>query len=449
LLLLLPPLLNACEAAPPARRPPPACLCVCLQDAHNLLRPEAVESFYLLWKVTGHPRYRQWAWQVFRALDKWARVRPQDRQRRCATCQAQAAHEAAQAAKVAAAAALEAAVAAEAAAAAAAAAVSCGEEGQVDEALEQAGSDDAAAACQLLQQRRRGARGPEFATRWGDSRAACSACSSSGGFSSLESVLQAPPQRRDKMESFFLSETLKYLYLIFAEPPDRCLHPSCHAGAQQAQHGAGHQQAQHDSCGGSSSGGRSSDSSSGGGSDGGSGADGSSSGWLLGQRRLLPLDRFVLTTEAHVLPIVGPAAASTVQPCLPLGSPLLRPFDVAVGRAAAAGSCAASGSSLEEEQQEEGGGGAGSSGFGVEEPEEGQEEAAIDQILHQLADAVDAMAAAAGAADAIAAATARLEAAVEDAAAVEGHLELEQEAAAALLSADAAAASAAENAAEL
>ena len=89
LLLLLPPLLNACEAAPPARRPPPACLCVCLQDAHNLLRPEAVESFYLLWKVTGHPRYRQWAWQVFRALDKWARVRPQDRQRRCATCQLQ------------------------------------------------------------------------------------------------------------------------------------------------------------------------------------------------------------------------------------------------------------------------------------------------------------------------------------------------------------------------
>lgn len=35
-----------------------------LQDAHNLLRPESVESFYLLWKVTGDPRYKDWAWQV-------------------------------------------------------------------------------------------------------------------------------------------------------------------------------------------------------------------------------------------------------------------------------------------------------------------------------------------------------------------------------------------------
>jgi hypothetical protein len=29
-----------------------------------LLRPESVESFYLLWKVTGDPRYQEWAWQV-------------------------------------------------------------------------------------------------------------------------------------------------------------------------------------------------------------------------------------------------------------------------------------------------------------------------------------------------------------------------------------------------
>lgn len=33
------------------------------KDAHNLLRPESIESFYLLWKVTGDPQYQQWAWQ--------------------------------------------------------------------------------------------------------------------------------------------------------------------------------------------------------------------------------------------------------------------------------------------------------------------------------------------------------------------------------------------------
>jgi len=37
----------------------------------------------------------------------------------------------------------------------------------------------------------------------------------SGGYTSLQSVKQVPPPRRDKMESFFLGETLKYLYLLF------------------------------------------------------------------------------------------------------------------------------------------------------------------------------------------------------------------------------------------
>ncbi|XP_070452117.1 LOW QUALITY PROTEIN: endoplasmic reticulum mannosyl-oligosaccharide 1,2-alpha-mannosidase-like [Equus przewalskii] len=43
----------------------------------------------------------------------------------------------------------------------------------------------------------------------------------SGGFSSISNV-QDPrnPQPRDKMESFFLGETLKYLYLLFSDDPD-------------------------------------------------------------------------------------------------------------------------------------------------------------------------------------------------------------------------------------
>jgi len=39
----------------------------------------------------------------------------------------------------------------------------------------------------------------------------------SGGYASVESVLQAKPVLRDSMESFFLAETAKYLLLVFAE----------------------------------------------------------------------------------------------------------------------------------------------------------------------------------------------------------------------------------------
>jgi hypothetical protein len=119
--------------------------------------------------------------------------------------------------------------------------------------------------------------------------AACPACTEAGGYSSLESVLEVPPVRRDKMESFFLAETLKYLYLTFAEPPDRCLHLSCAPGAGTAQQQSRPQQ-------------------------------------QAGRRALLPLDRFVFTTEAHPLPVVGPAAASLVQPSWRPERHLLHPF---------------------------------------------------------------------------------------------------------------------------
>lgn len=155
-------------------------------DAHTLLRPETVESFYILWKVTGDPIYREWAWQIFRAFELWARV---------------------------------------------------------DESIP----------------------------------------SSRGGYSSLESVLELPPRRRDKMESFWLAETLKYLYLIFIEAPDRCLHPSC--------------------------------------------ADDASSE----RRHVLPLTKFVLNTEAHPLLIVGPENVSLVRPVPDLDPLLFDPYQVEHG----------------------------------------------------------------------------------------------------------------------
>lgn len=60
----------------------------------------------------------------------------------------------------------------------------------------------------------------------------------SGGYTSLSDVTRVPPNLRDKMETFFLGETLKYFFLLFAEDS------------------------------------------------------------------LLPLDRYVLNTEAHPLPVV-------------------------------------------------------------------------------------------------------------------------------------------------
>lgn len=38
------------------------------------------------------------------------------------------------------------------------------------------------------------------------------------GHSAIEDVRSLKPQLSDKMESFWLAETLKYLYLIFSEP---------------------------------------------------------------------------------------------------------------------------------------------------------------------------------------------------------------------------------------
>ncbi|KAI8853040.1 glycoside hydrolase [Chytridium lagenaria] len=85
-----------------------------VRDRHNLLRPETVESLFIMWRLTRERKYREWGWRIFRAIEKWARVED-------------------------------------------------------------------------------------------------------GGYTSLADVTQRPPPRRDHMESFFLSETLKYLYLLFSD----------------------------------------------------------------------------------------------------------------------------------------------------------------------------------------------------------------------------------------
>ncbi|CAG8491029.1 16214_t:CDS:2 [Cetraspora pellucida] len=81
-------------------------------DSHNLLRPETVESLFILWRLTGDVQYRHWGWKIFQAFEKYAKL---------------------------------------------------------DE----------------------------------------------GGYTSLDDVTIVPPERRDKMETFWLAETLKYFYLLF------------------------------------------------------------------------------------------------------------------------------------------------------------------------------------------------------------------------------------------
>ncbi|XP_020576782.1 mannosyl-oligosaccharide 1,2-alpha-mannosidase MNS3 isoform X2 [Phalaenopsis equestris] len=83
-------------------------------DRHNLLRPETVESLFVLHRITQDPKYREWGWKIFQAFEKHTKV-------------------------------------------------------------------------------------------------------DSGGYSSLSDVTRIPTHKRDKMETFFLGETLKYLYLLFGD----------------------------------------------------------------------------------------------------------------------------------------------------------------------------------------------------------------------------------------
>ncbi|KAJ2511846.1 Mannosyl-oligosaccharide 1,2-alpha-mannosidase mns3, partial [Coemansia sp. RSA 1939] len=84
-------------------------------DRHNLLRPETVESLFILWRITGEAKWRDYGWRIFEAFEKWARL-------------------------------------------------------------------------------------PD-----------------GHGYSNLLDVTVVPPQHADKMETFFVSETLKYLYLLFSD----------------------------------------------------------------------------------------------------------------------------------------------------------------------------------------------------------------------------------------
>ncbi len=41
---------------------------------YYMLRPEAVESFYILHQLTGDPVYREWGWEVFQSIEKYCKT---------------------------------------------------------------------------------------------------------------------------------------------------------------------------------------------------------------------------------------------------------------------------------------------------------------------------------------------------------------------------------------
>ncbi|KAI1303826.1 glycoside hydrolase family 47 protein [Xylaria venustula] len=43
-------------------------------DAHNLQRPETVESLFIMWRITEDPIYREWGWKIFKAFEKHTKL---------------------------------------------------------------------------------------------------------------------------------------------------------------------------------------------------------------------------------------------------------------------------------------------------------------------------------------------------------------------------------------
>jgi mannosyl-oligosaccharide alpha-1,2-mannosidase len=43
-------------------------------DAHNLLRPETIESLFIIYRITGDEKYREWGWKMFESFEKHTKI---------------------------------------------------------------------------------------------------------------------------------------------------------------------------------------------------------------------------------------------------------------------------------------------------------------------------------------------------------------------------------------
>lgn len=41
---------------------------------HYLLRPETVESLFVLWRTTGDPKFQDWGWEIWQSIEKWCKT---------------------------------------------------------------------------------------------------------------------------------------------------------------------------------------------------------------------------------------------------------------------------------------------------------------------------------------------------------------------------------------
>ncbi|KAL8773119.1 MAG: hypothetical protein Q9209_001795 [Squamulea sp. 1 TL-2023] len=44
------------------------------QDAHNLQRPETVETLFYMWRITGEEKYREWGWEMFKSFVNYTQL---------------------------------------------------------------------------------------------------------------------------------------------------------------------------------------------------------------------------------------------------------------------------------------------------------------------------------------------------------------------------------------
>lgn len=45
-----------------------------IQDSRNMLRPETIESLFILYRITGKQEYRDMGWEIFQAFERWTKV---------------------------------------------------------------------------------------------------------------------------------------------------------------------------------------------------------------------------------------------------------------------------------------------------------------------------------------------------------------------------------------
>ncbi|KAG1053345.1 hypothetical protein G6F43_004572 [Rhizopus delemar] len=57
---------------PPVRSRPPSLF---FGDERYILRPETVESLFILYRITGDQKYQEYGWEIFQAIDKWCKTK--------------------------------------------------------------------------------------------------------------------------------------------------------------------------------------------------------------------------------------------------------------------------------------------------------------------------------------------------------------------------------------